>query len=116
MSNFFESEIVKEEIKEVEILREKIVNDSLELLEGSKHLSTEEKELFFENLYAFIEKQNILFARIFLSEDDDARKVKKMYQEAIKKVGIIMKKEGDYTMNDYFNNIKNNIENLKEIL
>lgn len=83
-SGLFSSEIVKRELEEMHRLYESLVNRA-SFFEVS---STEDKKEIAKDLDRLIEMQEILYTRVFLSDDEDSRRVKDNFREAAKAAGI----------------------------
>lgn len=83
-SGLFSSEIVKRELEEMHRLYESLVGRAsfFELA------STEDKKEIAKDLDRLIEMQEILYTRVFLSDDEDSRRVKDNFRQAAKAAGI----------------------------
>ena len=106
--NFFDSEIVKSELKEVSLLQEKIYNNVFKFSsipdgEKLKHIST---------LQELLEKQKVLYTRLSLSEDPEAVTMKKRIEDS----AILMGMPEGMDMNIVFNDMSRVIKNMKENL
>ena len=83
MSSFFESEVVRESVFELEDLQRKLSTDLLSL----SNYSYEQRKEHLETLKTFLEKQKIFFFRVSLSDDPDALLIKEKVIEAAKMFG-----------------------------
>lgn len=105
---FFGSEIVKEELKEIEILQEKISCNIL-----SFHLMSKNEKLeHIKLLEKLLERQKILYARLSLSDNPDAIEMKNRLDDATKLIGL----PGEVQIGDVFQNMFNLIEDTKREL
>jgi hypothetical protein len=83
MSSFFESEVVRESVFELEDLQRKLSTDLLNL----SSYNYEQRKEHLETLKTFLEKQKIFFFRVSLSDDPDALLIKEKVIEAAKMFG-----------------------------
>lgn len=83
MSRFFDSEVVRESVLELEELQQKLYSEMMSI----HTFSTEEKREHLETLKTFLEKQKIFFFRISLSDDPDALEIKQRVMDAAKMFG-----------------------------
>lgn len=84
MSKFFTSDIVKKEVEEVAKLQEKIYY----ILPNFLSLTREKKNEIVDLLEQLLEKQKILYTRISLSDDPDAKEMKKSFDDQKQMMGI----------------------------
>ena len=106
MSAFFQSEIVRESIKEMEELQQKIIQDTFK----APLMSKEEKKEHVELMRTFLEKQKNLYFRLSLSDDPEALEMKERIQDAAKFLGF----DGN-TVNELFAEMENSLERLDKI-
>ena len=106
MSGFFQSEIVRESIKEMEELQQKIIEDTFR----APIMSKEEKKEHVELMRTFLEKQKNLYFRLSLSDDPEALKMKERIQEAAKFLGF----DGN-NVNGLFAEMENTLSRLDKI-
>ena len=85
MSGFFQSEIVREAIKEMEELQQQIIQDTFK----APIMSREEKKEHVELMRTFLEKQKNLYFRLSLSDDPEALEMKERIQDAAKFLGTV---------------------------
>jgi hypothetical protein len=108
MSSFFNSELIQKELKEISELQE--------FLYGSIFtfaiMPPEEKIKHIDKMTELVEKQQIMYTRISLSDDPEATEIK----ENLKKSVILMGFAEDTDMSVLFSNIKKTIEALKKYL
>ena len=84
MSGFFQSEIVREAIKEMEELQQKIMEDTFK----APIMSKEEKKDHVELMRTFLEKQKNLYFRLTLSDDPEALEMKQRIRDAAEFLGF----------------------------
>lgn len=106
MSGFFESEIVRESIKEMEELQQQIIQDTFK----APIMSKEEKKEHVELMRTFLEKQKNLYFRLSLSDDPEALEMKERIQEAAKFLGF----DGN-NVNELFSEMENTLKRLDKI-
>ena len=83
MSGFFQSEIVREALKEMEELQKKIIEDTFK----APIMNREQKRDHVELMRTFLEKQKNLYFRLSLSDDPEALEMKERIKEAAKFLG-----------------------------
>ena len=66
MSDFFESEIVREELQEINELQEEIYGKMMNLSQLS---TSEDRKEHVEKLTTLLEKQRLMYTRLSLSDD-----------------------------------------------
>ena len=105
MSEFFESNVVKEEILEISELQEKVYSKVFEF----PKLDREGKIDHILDLEHLMEKQRVLYTRLSLSQDPDAKEMKNRIEESASLMGL----SRDIDMNLLFTNMSKLIQNLK---
>jgi hypothetical protein len=106
VSGFFQSEIVRESIKEMEELQQKIIEDTFK----APLMSKEEKKDHVELMRTFLEKQKNLYFRLSLSDDPEALEMKERIQDAAQFLGF----DGN-NVNELFTEMENTLERLDKI-
>tara|TARA_B100000131_G_scaffold281221_1_gene287654 strand:+ start:314 stop:646 length:333 start_codon:yes stop_codon:yes gene_type:complete len=106
MSNFFDSEIVKEELQEIRDLQNEIYGKIPTL----NMFSHDEKVDHIEKLETLLEKQRLMFTRLSLSDDSEAIKMKNHMQETVSLMGF---PEGT-DMGLLFSFMQETIDNLRK--
>jgi hypothetical protein len=106
VSGFFQSEIVREAIKEMEELQQQIIKDTFK----APIMSKEEKKEHVELMRTFLEKQKNLYFRLSLSDDPEALEMKERIQDAAKFLGF----DGN-NINQLFAEMENSLERLDKI-
>ena len=79
MSGFFDSEIVKEQIKEMEDLQQEIIERTM----SAPFMGGPEKKEHVELMRQFLDKQKNLCFRIQLSQDPQALEMKERIKESL---------------------------------
>ena len=106
MSGFFQSEIVREAIKEMEELQQKIIEDTFK----APIMDREQKREHVELMRTFLEKQKNLYFRLSLSDDPEALEMKERIQDAAKFLGF----DGN-NVNELFSEMENTLDRLDKI-
>ena len=108
MTKFFESELIREELQEINDLQKSIYGSILSF--GS--MDRENKLEHIDKLTQLLEKQRIMYTRLSLSDDPQAVEMK----ENLRKSVAIMGFPPDTDMNLLFNSMTKTIESLKQFL
>lgn len=103
--SFFDSEIVQQELKEIHDIQMQIGKE----LFAFPSMSKEDKIKHINLLADLLQKQQILYTRISLSDDPQALKMKDQMIESSRILGF-----GNADVNTIFNSMKMTIENLKK--
>jgi len=106
VSGFFQSEIVREAIKEMEELQQKIIEETFK----APMMNREEKREHVELMRTFLEKQKNLYFRLSLSDDPEALEMKERIQDAAKFLGF----DGN-NVNELFAEMENTLDRLDKI-
>ena len=106
MSGFFESEIVRDAIKEMEQLQKQIIEETFK----APMMDKEQKKEHVELMRTFLEKQKNLYFRVSLSDDPEALEMKQRIQDAAEFLGF----EGD-NINELFSEMENTLDRLDKI-
>jgi phosphopantetheine adenylyltransferase len=106
MSNFFDSDIIQNELKEINFLQGDIYKNILNF----GYMTKEEKIKHIEKLTILIEKQKIMYTRLSLSDDSKALEMKENLKKSIDTMGF----PPDTDMNILFSNMIKTIESLKK--
>ena len=108
MSNFFDSDIVREELQEINQLQMSIYRQAMKF--GT--FSREDKVEQIEKLTELLERQRVMYTRISLSDDKEAIDLKNHLQKSVELMGF---PEGT-DMLLLFSGMSNTIENMKSQL
>jgi hypothetical protein len=102
--SFFDSDIVKQEIEDINELQRKIAKDIFKYPSMTK----EEKEYHMNVLEDLLEKQQLLYTRLSLSDDPKAIEMKNQIIESSKLLGF-----GNTDISTVFKSMKMTIKNIK---
>ena len=108
MSDFFDSDIVREELQEINQLQMSIYRNAMKF--GT--FSREDKVEHIEKLTELLERQRVMYTRISLSDDKEAIALKNHLQKSVELMGF---PEGT-DMLLLFSGMSNTIENMKSQL
>ena len=108
MSDFFDSDIVREELQEINELQMAIYRQAMKF--GT--FSREDKVEHIEKLTELLERQKVMYTRISLSDDKEAIDLKNHLQKSVELMGF---PEGT-DMLLLFSGMSNTIENMKSQL
>jgi hypothetical protein len=108
MSDFFKSEIIQEELNEINRLQEKIYGSLL----AFSALSRDEKLDQIETLTTLLEKQQVMYTRLSLSEDPKAIEMKENLRKSVVMMGFPPETE----MQTLFNSMNATIKSLKDYI
>ena len=84
MSEFFDSEIVQDELREINDLQQEIYGD----LTDFPTLPDEKKKEHILKLTELLERQRVMYTRLSLSEDEEAKKLKKQLEMSVVMMGF----------------------------
>jgi len=104
--SFFDSEVVRAEMTEISELQEDVYRNVFNF----PKMNREEKLFHVGILEKLIEKQKILYARLSLSDDPDAKKMKQNIIDSAKTIGL----PSDSDMNTVFNNMGKMLDIMKK--
>jgi hypothetical protein len=104
--SFFESEVVRSEMAEIADLQEDLYNSVFKFYQMDNKGKMEHVML----LQKLLDKQKILYTRLSLSDDPEAKKMK----ENISKSASMMGLPPNVDMNIIFSNMEKLIEKMKE--
>lgn len=108
MSRFFDSEIVRKSMIELEELQQKIFSDLFYLPFFDKDQKKEHLDIMRE----FLEKQKNLVFRISLSDDPEAVEMKEKIIESAKMFGF----SGSQSIDSFFQKMEESIDGLEKTL
>ena len=108
MSDFFDSDIVREELQEINDLQLSIYKNAMKF--GT--FSRDDKVDHIERLTELLERQKVMYTRISLSDDKEAIDLKNHLQKSVELMGF---PEGT-DMLLLFSGMSNTIENMKSQL
>ena len=105
-SKFFNSELVQAELREIENLQEKVFRNFFNFNSLSKAGKLEQ----VDNLETLLNKQNIFYARLKLSDDPKAKEMKEQLQRQSRDMGF----PPDVDLGDAFKNMHRMVEHMKK--
>ena len=108
MSSFFDSEIIQDELKEINNLQEEIYANAMSF--GT--LSRQEKIEHIELLQSLLEKQQVMYTRVSLSDDPKAVEMKENLQKSVAMIGFPPSTD----IKTLFESMHKTIESLKEYI
>ena len=108
MSNFFDSSVVRQSMKELGDLQEKLASQIFSI----PFFSKDEKRAHLDLMREFLEKQKNLLFRMSLSDDPEALETKKQILQSAKMLGL---KDGQ-GINEFFDLLENTITTLDKQL
>ena len=106
MSNFFDSEIVQEEMKEIHELQTIVYDAS----QDYASLNREDKIEHIENLTVLLDLQRVMYTRLALSEDPNAKKMKAELEKSV----IVLGFPAGTDISVLFSGMSQTIEALKQ--
>ena len=103
---FFDSDLVRKEMTDIQELQEEIYGSVFNF----PQMDNEEKDEHIDLLMELLEKQRILYARMSLSDDPQAKKMKENIQES----AVMMGMPKDVDMANVFANMEKMIGIMKQ--
>jgi len=103
---FFDSDLVRKEMTDIQELQEEIYGSVFNF----PQMDNEEKEEHIDLLMELLDKQRILYARMSLSDDPQAKKMKENIQES----AVMMGMPKDVDMSNVFANMEKMIGIMKQ--
>jgi len=103
---FFDSEIVQEELKEITRLQQEVYSKVF----AFSHMEKKEKLEHIEMLESLLRKQQVLYTRLTLSDDPEAKMMKEGIQKSAKAMGF----PPTVDLNYMFSNITGVVENMRK--
>jgi hypothetical protein len=108
MNNFFESDIIQEELKEINKLQQDLYGSILTF----GKMTREEKIEHIDKLTVLLDKQRIMYTRLSLSDDPQAIEMKENLRKSVALMGF----PPETDMNILFNSMTKTIESLKQYI
>ena len=103
--SFFQSDVVRAELAEISELQEEVYTNVFKF----PMMPKEDKLYHVKILERLLEKQKVLYTRLSLSDDPEAKEMKKRITEGAAQMGIPV----DMDMNLLFNNMANMAKTMK---
>ena len=95
---FFQSDVVRAELAEIQELQQEIYNNVFKFPSMPK----EDKQYHVEVLERLIEKQKVLYTRLSLSDDPDAKKMKENILKGAADMGLPTNVDMNLLFNDLY--------------
>ena len=108
MSNFFDSDIIQDELKEINQLQEEIYGSIL----AFGMMDRETKLEHIEKLELLLEKQRVMYTRLSLSDDPVAVEMKENLRKSVALMGF----PPETDMQVLFSSMTKTIESLKQYI
>ena len=108
MSNFFDSDIIQDELKEINQLQESIYGSILTF----GMMDRETKLEHIEKLELLLEKQRVMYTRLSLSDDPKAVEMKENLRKSVALMGF----PPETDMQVLFSSMTKTIESLKQYI
>ena len=102
MSSFFDSELVRKEMTEIQELQEEVYGSVFNF----PQMDREEQADHIEILIELLDKQRVLYTRMSLSDDPAAKKMKENIQQS----AVMMGMPKDVDMSNVFKNMEKMID------
>ena len=103
--SFFDSEVVRAEMAEIAELQEEVYSNVFKF----PRMSKEDQLYHVEVLEKLLDKQRVLYTRLSLSDDPEAKRMKIQVEEGARKMGL----PSNVDMNILFANMNNMVEMMK---
>ena len=104
--SFFDSEIVRAEMMEIHELQEDVYENFMKF----PYMNNADRKHHIDQLSKLIEKQKIVYARLSLSDDPDAKEMKEKIMESAKSMGL----PADVDVGKMFDQMSDVISHMKE--
>ena len=104
--SFFDSEVVRAEMAEIADLQEEVYSNVFKF----PRMSKEDQLYHVEVLEKLLDKQRVLYTRLSLSDDPEAKQMKKQVEESAKQMGL----PTNVDMNILFANMNNMVSMMKK--
>ena len=108
MSNFFESEIIQKELEEINYLQEKVYGSLLSFSAMTRDDQIEHVQILTD----LIEKQQVMYTRLSLSDDPKAIEMKENLRKSVSMMGF----PPETDMNTLFDSMNATVESLNQYL
>ena len=108
MSKFFESEIIRNELKEINQLQQDVYGSMLSFVD----MEREDQIEHIEKLSILLDKQRVMYTRLSLSDDPDAKVMKKQIEESAVMMGL----PKNANMNQVFKDMTKMVSIMKDQL
>ena len=106
--SFFKSEVVRAEMAEIHELQQEVYSNVFKF----QNMSSADKKYHIEILERLMEKQQVMYTRLSLSDDSDAKVMKKQIEESAVMMGL----PKNANMNQVFKDMTKMVEIMKNQL
>jgi len=104
--SFFDSEVVRAEMAEIADLQEEVYSNVFKF----PRMSKEDQLYHVEVLEKLLDKQRVLYTRLSLSDDPEAKQMKRQVEESAKQMGL----PTNVDMNILFANMNNMVSMMRQ--
>ena len=104
--SFFDSEIVRSEMAEIHELQEDVYENFMRF----QYMNNADRASHIDQLSKLIDKQKIVYARLSLSDDPDAKKMKENILQSAKSMGL----PANVDVSKMFDQMSDVISHMKE--
>lgn len=108
MSEFFDSDLVKQTMQELDEMQEYLFMKVFDI----PYCSEDEKKEYISIMKEFLEKQKVLLFRMSLSDDPEAQETKERVLQSARLFGL----REDQSMNDFFEMLEKPINEIQKSL
>ena len=108
MSNFFDSEIIQDELKEINKLQQDVYGSMLSFGD----MDREDQIEHIEMLSILLDKQRVMYTRLSLTDDPDALKMKEQLEKSVELMGF----PAGTDISVLFNGMTQTIDKLKKVV
>ena len=108
MSKFFDSEIIQDELNEINQLQQTVYGNMISF--GT--MPREEQVEHVEMLTDLLDKQKVMYTRLSLSDDPQALEMKKQLEKSVELMGF----PAGTDISVLFNGMNNTIDKLKQVV
>ena len=106
--SFFKSDVVRAEMAEIGELQEEVYSNVFKF----QNMSSSDKKYHIEILERLMEKQQVMYTRLSLSDDSDAKVMKKQIEESAVMMGL----PKNANMNQVFKDMTKMVQIMKDQL
>tara|TARA_Y100001963_G_scaffold17510_1_gene21616 strand:+ start:683 stop:1024 length:342 start_codon:yes stop_codon:yes gene_type:complete len=104
--SFFDSEVVRAEMVEISELQEEVYSNVFKF----PRMSKEDQTYHIKILERLLDKQRVLYTRLSLSDDPEAKRMKVQVEEGARQMGL----PSHVDMNVLFSNMSNMVNMMKQ--
>ena len=104
--SFFDSEVVRAEMVEISELQEEVYSNVFKF----PRMTKEDQVYHISILERLLDKQRVLYTRLSLSDDPEAKRMKIQVEEGARKMGL----PSEVDMNVLFSNMSDMVDMMKQ--